>query len=957
VTRRLLSPLAALALLVACLLAGSAHAQFPSGAVEHWKMDEASGNRAGARGAYTLTDGNTVASTTGKLNNAADFVAANSETLEATVTELNSATAATISAWVRRTNPATNTVAFGTRADVNNRFGFLAFTDGNVYVNLSGGGSAGGSVANPLTTNAFDHVVVVFNGSGATNAAKLKLYVNGTERTLSYFGTLPTQLSTNAAQGPFVCGREITTRYTTGQIDEVTIWARALSGAEVTALYNGGTALAFVNTPEITTNSPLRIDEGELTVTTMTATGDPTITWALTGGDTGVFSIDSETGLLEFITPGDVTGGAPSQSYTLDIQATNSGGSDEETFTIIVRDKPPNIITNWTDWVTWKNARIAWFETHCPLARAQTWYFANQGNDTTGDGSQGNPWQTRAKAIAVEAADSDGNAAYLFECGDVWYEDDNWATTRNNITVSSYGSGAKPFFNAFEKRYLDASNVWGSQSGNRWQVAETDDIAWLRLSDDRLGETRGTNLIRVADAATCASTSNSWVWVSNVLYVNLGGTDPNTVDLEAVKSNENNGIEFGGDGCRVEGIRGDGFGMHRTTTAPQDQPFTNRSTNEEANYFKNLEGYFSGSHVMAHNAPGVTVGVGGYSLWHTCTAGFPKYNAAGDNCFNFFSQEGEAEAWAVDCIAKYGTLKSSDWDYATNKSRGQGFFSHTGGVGLHHIQVMFNCSADNSHTPCSHLGGPTSSRDAAGSIANVRNFRVNCTFEEPTQAITQFPSSGLFESDTIIYGERYYVRARQNNPAALENVAKNDCWYVNSIIDCNMGSATDWALINITSNYSIHLWHTLIREQNTAGSWGFDYSVKFGGFGTGAGYAQNSSMVNSVFASSSSAQDVYLAFTNVAFNGTKGIGNNAYFNVDAAVGNERGFNTDASPVTLSVLPNLTHAPAGTGNRGSTSIPTFSHDIDGNPRSGAFPTPGPYARTNMLLRRLVLQAAQ
>ena len=53
--------------------------------VGYWKLDEASGNRADSVGANTLTDNNTVGSTTGLVyGTAAEFVAANSEYLSIT---------------------------------------------------------------------------------------------------------------------------------------------------------------------------------------------------------------------------------------------------------------------------------------------------------------------------------------------------------------------------------------------------------------------------------------------------------------------------------------------------------------------------------------------------------------------------------------------------------------------------------------------------------------------------------------------------------------------------------------------------------------------------------------------------------------------------------------------------------------------------------------------------------
>lgn len=54
-----------------------------TGIVSYWKLDETSGTRADSIGANSLTDNNTVLSGTGKVSNAADFEASNSEYLSA----------------------------------------------------------------------------------------------------------------------------------------------------------------------------------------------------------------------------------------------------------------------------------------------------------------------------------------------------------------------------------------------------------------------------------------------------------------------------------------------------------------------------------------------------------------------------------------------------------------------------------------------------------------------------------------------------------------------------------------------------------------------------------------------------------------------------------------------------------------------------------------------------------
>lgn len=66
---------------------------------------------------------------------------------------------------------------------------------------------------------------------------------------------------------------------------------------------------------------------------------------------------------------------------------------------IQLRGTPPSILSEQHR--TWITALKDHREANCPLARRTTYYFANAGNDTTGDGSQALPWQTVARCNAV----------------------------------------------------------------------------------------------------------------------------------------------------------------------------------------------------------------------------------------------------------------------------------------------------------------------------------------------------------------------------------------------------------------------------------------------------------------------------------------------------------------------------------------------------------------------------
>ena len=140
--------------------------------------------------------------------------------------------ALTIAAWVRRS--ASNvTIQYGQRVGVN-PFGVQVFSDGNIYIGVDLNNEGGYASAPGVATQ---HVCMVFDGAGSGNAGRLKLYVDGSQRTLAFFGTTPA--TTYAYTSTFDLGALGNGLNPSGggYIGDVRIYNRALSAAEVFALY------------------------------------------------------------------------------------------------------------------------------------------------------------------------------------------------------------------------------------------------------------------------------------------------------------------------------------------------------------------------------------------------------------------------------------------------------------------------------------------------------------------------------------------------------------------------------------------------------------------------------------------------------------------------------------------------------------------------------------------------
>lgn len=236
---------------LACLVfawATPAQAQIGSNLISCWTLDEASGTRADAvtGSANDLTDNNTVTQGTLVIGNAADFEKDTSEFLSRADNDSLSVTGTgsfTLAAWVQlesepaanQTILARNTGTAGTseyvlrRDTATDRFAF--------YVsNSTGFVSVDFDAINPTTATPYFIVV-----GHDTDANTIFINVNdGTAETAAFSATIPTtsvefRIGMDSSAGAV---------HWDGLIDEVPFYKSALSAADQTALYNGGTGVS-----------------------------------------------------------------------------------------------------------------------------------------------------------------------------------------------------------------------------------------------------------------------------------------------------------------------------------------------------------------------------------------------------------------------------------------------------------------------------------------------------------------------------------------------------------------------------------------------------------------------------------------------------------------------------------------------------------------------------------------
>jgi hypothetical protein len=99
----------------------------------------------------------------------------------------------------------------------------------------NGANSYGYTSSGNATFGEWNHVGFVFDGNGAGNAERLKIFINGYEESVSYGGTIPA-LTHNLASTAYL-GRYANQQELPGIFHSVLIWNRAITAGDVQQLY------------------------------------------------------------------------------------------------------------------------------------------------------------------------------------------------------------------------------------------------------------------------------------------------------------------------------------------------------------------------------------------------------------------------------------------------------------------------------------------------------------------------------------------------------------------------------------------------------------------------------------------------------------------------------------------------------------------------------------------------
>ena len=229
--------------------------------VSYWKLDESSGNAADAHGSNTLTNNNTTPFAAGMLNNGADFEAGSSQSFslaDASQSGLDLSTALSFSMWVKlESAPGTQYQLINKLSQPANESYFFAYrtAGGTAHLRLSVDETGLGilqdiyAVNQTLNNGQWYHLAVTWDGPTMT----AKLYVDGAQIGSDQTNSQSDAIYNGAAA--FGLGTPLVEGFD-GMMDEVGVWSRVLTAAEVAALYNSGTPAAYADFGSLPVTGP-----------------------------------------------------------------------------------------------------------------------------------------------------------------------------------------------------------------------------------------------------------------------------------------------------------------------------------------------------------------------------------------------------------------------------------------------------------------------------------------------------------------------------------------------------------------------------------------------------------------------------------------------------------------------------------------------------------------------------
>tara|TARA_Y100000114_G_C11753926_1_gene325853 strand:- start:1111 stop:2499 length:1389 start_codon:yes stop_codon:yes gene_type:complete len=130
------------------------------------------------------------------------------------------------------------------------KFGINTFNN-QLRFNVYSGVAYIANLQNITSTNTWFHYAGVFDGSGASDTDRLKLYINGQPQTVTYNTTTPTSFPTLLSTARIFIGGSVSPfNGMTGKASNIQLWTSSLIPSQIQTLYNNGQPLMTGTQPQ-----------------------------------------------------------------------------------------------------------------------------------------------------------------------------------------------------------------------------------------------------------------------------------------------------------------------------------------------------------------------------------------------------------------------------------------------------------------------------------------------------------------------------------------------------------------------------------------------------------------------------------------------------------------------------------------------------------------------------------
>ena len=208
-----------------------------NGLISFWKLDETSGTRIDSKNGFDLTDNGSVGSNTGIINNSALLDGTNYLTYLANGGPQITFESMTVSVWVYLNSNTTEIGFVGTDAN-----SALAIIDQHVYFAPAAGiPNHSFEDAGFVPANQWVHVVGRWNNA----TGQWDVFIDGVNTATHTHDSIAPFTVSNLIVGGILRDGYNPDNFVNGKMDESGIWNRALTDAEIVALYNNGSGLPY----------------------------------------------------------------------------------------------------------------------------------------------------------------------------------------------------------------------------------------------------------------------------------------------------------------------------------------------------------------------------------------------------------------------------------------------------------------------------------------------------------------------------------------------------------------------------------------------------------------------------------------------------------------------------------------------------------------------------------------